>query len=547
MSPALLTKYLDAAKQVAAHAVAAAGRFPILARHHPTRLDRRDRSRRSGAFYREFTRPRRQRPGEPPGHRVRHQRRRPPAAGIVPGRHARRNAKPSRPAPGRSPPWRKDRKLNAKYLGHALEQPDGSEPSLLLDVFAPAGAAAKAERRRRRSPRRSPAGNRRSVDDSRPSGRSARSAGPRRWLEPVDPLVAAAGSAVQDSGRLRTARKSCSHSLASDAGDGNEHDFVIWQRPRLVRAGSARPAAARRPRRRARPGPRREQVFADAAEYLAAADEAAAAQGHADIPTLAKHTGSSRMPSRAWLDYLGIGSGDAVQLQGYLARQDRPAGRATTSSTAGATRDLPQLVANSSDQHVRIPGNMKPHSVAVHPTPTLRVAVGWRSPVTATIRLEGTVTHAHPECGNGVTWSLELRRGADPPAARHRRGGREQGGEDRTDRKPRRPDRRPRLVADRPARRQSLLRPDGDRSEAIRPATAVERGTSPPTSRATSWPATRTPTGSATPGSGTSTPSPTRAVRRPAVIPAGLAAREVASRQESGTTAASWRKPSRSC
>ena len=70
------------------------------------------------------------------------------------------------------------------------------------------------------------------------------------------------------------------------------------------------------------------------------------------------------------------------------------------------------LRANSSDQHVRIPGNMKPHSVAVHPSPTLRAAVGWRSPVGAAVRVQGSVTHAHPECGNGVTWSLELRRGA---------------------------------------------------------------------------------------------------------------------------------------
>src|SRR5262249_19735112 len=34
------------------------------------------------------------------------------------------------------------------------------------------------------------------------------------------------------------------------------------------------------------------------------------------------------------------------------------------------------------------------------------------SPIAGAIRVEGKVTHAHPECGNGVTWSLELRRGA---------------------------------------------------------------------------------------------------------------------------------------
>ena len=61
---------------------------------------------------------------------------------------------------------------------------------------------------------------------------------------------------------------------------------------------------------------------------------------------------------------------------------------------------------------MRIPGNLKPHSIAVHPTPSLRVAVGWRSPLSAVLTIGGQVQHAHPECGNGVTWSLELRRGA---------------------------------------------------------------------------------------------------------------------------------------
>ena len=61
---------------------------------------------------------------------------------------------------------------------------------------------------------------------------------------------------------------------------------------------------------------------------------------------------------------------------------------------------------------MRIPGNLKPHSVAVHPSPSLRVAVGWKSPVSAVLRVEGRVQHAHPECGNGIAWSLELRRGA---------------------------------------------------------------------------------------------------------------------------------------
>ena len=176
----------------------------------------------------------------------------------------------------------------------------------------------------------------------------------------------------------------------------------------------------------------------------------------------------------------------------------------------------PQLLANSSDQHVRIPGNMKPHGVAVHPSPTLRAAVGWLSPVTATIRVEAAVTHAHPECGNGVTWSLELRRGSTRGGSPRawRRGARKskvgpiEGA--------RHPGRRPRLARDRPPRRQPLLRPDRDRPEARRGRRRRRGpGTSPATSRATSSPATPTPTAWATRASGTSTPSPTRAAPRP--------------------------------
>ena len=75
--------------------------------------------------------------------------------------------------------------------------------------------------------------------------------------------------------------------------------------------------------------------------------------------------------------------------------------------------ETPSIAANSSDREVRIPGIMKPHSVAMHPSPTRKVAVGWRSPVTGLVSLEARAVHAHPECGNGLTWALELRRDAE--------------------------------------------------------------------------------------------------------------------------------------
>ena len=73
--------------------------------------------------------------------------------------------------------------------------------------------------------------------------------------------------------------------------------------------------------------------------------------------------------------------------------------------------DALSVIANSSDELVRVPGDMQPHSVGVHPTPKLRVAIGWRSPIAGEVNVTGRVQRAHIGCGNGVTWLVELRRG----------------------------------------------------------------------------------------------------------------------------------------
>lgn len=73
--------------------------------------------------------------------------------------------------------------------------------------------------------------------------------------------------------------------------------------------------------------------------------------------------------------------------------------------------ETPNAFANSSDQMVRVPGLMKPKSIAVHPSPSQSVAVLWRSPISGLVNITALANDAHGDCGNGVTWSLELRRG----------------------------------------------------------------------------------------------------------------------------------------
>ena len=174
-------------------------------------------------------------------------------------------------------------------------------------------------------------------------------------------------------------------------------------RPPLLLATCARPCA----------GSAERETLKDAARYLAAADEARDLQGKLDPGQLARKHGLDPQMLAAWLDYLGIVGPDAPVKVETLFTERLESGGGYPFVKGWGSPQTPSLVANSSDREVRIPGNMKPHSVAVHPSPTLNVAVGWRSPMTGLVRIEARVAHAHPECGNGVTWSLELRRGGE--------------------------------------------------------------------------------------------------------------------------------------
>ncbi len=406
MSPALITKYLDAAKEVASHAVLLPDGF----RFSPT-TTRRDWTNETLAqirdFYREFTDP-------AGGTQVNLQGiisetntgGRLPLEKYIAATIAEREPLTS----GKTTIAKvaDQHGLNAKYLGTLWTSLNGSQPSLILDgvrarwrTAKPADAAALVAYITAWQNELWKFGT---------VGHIGKVGGPKGWMEPVTPMIAR----QEVRFKIPTAADADELTLAlvvTDAGDGNEHDFVIWEKPRLVAPG--RPDLLLRDVRDVTRdlAARRARVFARAAAYLTAADEAAAAQGKADLAGLSQKHGVELEILRAWLDYLGIGGGGPLKVEGHFTNKIGKASGYDFVNGWGKD-ETPLLVANSSDQHVRIPGNMKPHSVAVHPSPTLRAAVGWCSPVTATMRVEAKVTHAHPECGNGVTWSLELRRGA---------------------------------------------------------------------------------------------------------------------------------------
>ena len=232
--------------------------------------------------------------------------------------------------------------------------------------------------------------------------------GPKAWQVPVIPL--ASSREVRMKIPAPAAGKDATlYLVTSDAGDGNENDFAVWENPRLVAPG--RPDLSLRDVR-ATVNPlttRREIVLSSAARCLAAAAEVTGPLDTNAVARLAQKHDAHPAVLRAWLEFLGLGSGEA-RIDSYITQKTESAqGYDFIKGWTGA--DALSVIANSSDQHVRVPGNMKPHGVAVHPSPKLRVIVGWRSPVAATLRVDGLVQHAHPECGNGVTWAVELQRG----------------------------------------------------------------------------------------------------------------------------------------
>ena len=109
----------------------------------------------------------------------------------------------------------------------------------------------------------------------------------------------------------------------------------------------------------------------------------------------------------AWREYLGFGT---TKLEPLLTKKLQ--GTPDYNFIQGWQGEQAlSVLANSSDATVRTPGVMKAHSIATHPSPTRASVIAWKCEKAATLRIHGDVADAHPECGNGVTWQLEVRRG----------------------------------------------------------------------------------------------------------------------------------------
>ncbi|MEO8353832.1 MAG: DUF1587 domain-containing protein, partial [Chthoniobacteraceae bacterium] len=195
--------------------------------------------------------------------------------------------------------------LNSKYLGLLWTMLNRNEPSMLLDELRAGWRAAGPSDGAKLTS--DIADQQKALWKFSSVGQIGRTGGPKAWMEPVDPVIdrqeirlklppAADGNEI----RIRL--------QAGPAGDGTEHDAVVWEQPRLVAPG--RPDLLLRDLRAIAQGfeQRRARVFSSAAKCLAAAAEASAEGGKLNTAELAQKHGVDPEALAAWLGYLGLGS-----------------------------------------------------------------------------------------------------------------------------------------------------------------------------------------------------------------------------------------------
>ena len=241
-----------------------------------------------------------------------------------------------------------------------------------------------------------------------------------KWQQPNDPLPEAAS--FEHSLTVPSDQRDVTLFLvARDAGDGNQGDYVVWQRPRIegkdvepillrdVSLGDTESTRAN---------------LAKTAQYLAAAAEANATDGNpdrvqsddkeplrgVDNDTLAKKYDLDAGVLRRWITYLGLECGE-FNIRGHLSSKlTHLEGNAALKGWG--FKATPYIVVNSSDERIRDPFPVAPHKVVVHPSSTHAAAVGWVSPIEGTVRIEGKVDDVRGLCGNGIVWTVRHRRGA---------------------------------------------------------------------------------------------------------------------------------------
>ncbi len=408
MSPALVQKYLDAAKQIANHAVLVPDGIGFS--KYTTRRDRTDELLAEiRAFYRQFTDDGGGTELDLQGVRFNsNQDGRLPVEKYLTATLAERDALNQKTKTVAD--VAREYSLNEKYLARLWTELTTlpSQPSFLLDSLrakwrqAKAGdaAALAAEMAQTQA----------ALWKFNPVGHLGLDGGPTTWMEPVSPVV------TRHNLRFKLPNAPAGSDVliqlhVSDFGDGSQGDLAVWQQPRIEfpaeKNGLTQPVLLRDVQ--ALSSRVKQTVISESTrtrQYLDALASLKSSPG--SIDEIAKRNGLNVGLLHQWDRLIGINERIERQVSGrFPERLKRMADHeAINGWGSGLT---PSLLTNRSDQPVTfLTLTIPAHGVSVHPSPALDSVVTWQCPVETQINLKGLVADADNKCGNGADWRLEM-------------------------------------------------------------------------------------------------------------------------------------------
>ncbi|MFT5466810.1 MAG: hypothetical protein ACI8UO_001910 [Verrucomicrobiales bacterium] len=362
MSPALLTKYLDAAKEVASHAVILPDRIEFSPSAH--RADwTQEKLAAIRAIYSRFAAT--------------------DGSAIPLERYLR--AILTGDSDG----------LSQKYLAMLKNSLESDEPSALLDPLRKRMHEAKPEDATAIAKEISAWQN--GLWHFAKIGHIGKRDGPPSWQIPVSPVVT---SQLFQLDLAESESDPVLYLAAGDAGDGPEGDAVIWKNAVLTRPDE-------------KPIPL-SQLKALNEAVIALQDRELKRTG-AYLESAAKGEtveGLDPAISAAWTEMLRLGGTSLIPTGHLVGDKENVAGYAFV---RGLGPDLPIVLVNQSDGPVDIGTLTVPaRGLTVHPTPTEACIVVWKSPVSSEMSIKGSVADGDNKCGNGAVWTLEIVNASGP-------------------------------------------------------------------------------------------------------------------------------------
>ena len=226
----------------------------------------------------------------------------------------------------------------------------------------------------------------------------------KAWMNPVTPLTAQQELRVKIP---KDAENPISVFLAAnDAGDGSVNDVVLWSQPRLMLSGSAPIPLSAVNGMMLRMESLQSVELARTEQYLRAIAEADL--GGKPMDEVAKGRGLDPRVLANWSTAVQLGKFTAPKPEGRYAKKMFKVGGYDDIRGWGEP-STPSVIANKSAETIRfgtltVPGR----SVNMHPSPSLEAIIYWQSPIEGRVKFKGYFADSDGVGGNGAAWRVEL-------------------------------------------------------------------------------------------------------------------------------------------